>query len=123
MCCARSSKPSAMTSVIACQPSNLNQPKQNKKEKKGMPFFTTPVALFKARRTKQHSKRTKHFSESSRVNLTNSDFLKVIKENWAFAQYTLRRNQVEAVLNDPQILKLDIATIDRIVKLIESDNK
>lgn len=111
-----------MTLVIECQPSNLNQPKQNKKEKKGMPFFTTPVASFKARRTKQHSKRTKHFSESSQLNLTNSDFLKVIRENWAFAQYTLRRNQVEALLNDPQILKLDITTIDRIVKLIESDN-
>ena len=85
-----------------------------------MPFFTTLADIKRAREIKQHSKRISNFNKSS-VNLTNADFLKVIKENWAFAQYTLRRNQVEDLLNDPQILKLDIKTIDHIIKKIEGN--
>lgn len=85
-----------------------------------MLFTTTLAGIKRARETKQHSKRISNFNKSS-VNLTNADFLKVIKENWAFAQYTLRRNQVEALLNDPQILKLDIKTIDHIIKKIEGN--
>ena len=84
-----------------------------------MPFSTTPAGSSQGLLTRLRSKRTKHSKGSSQVNLTNSEFLQTIRENWAFAQYTLRRNQVEALLNDPLVLKLDIRTIDAIVKIVE----
>lgn len=85
-----------------------------------MLFTTTLADIRRAREIKQHSKRTRNFNKSS-VNLTNKEFLQTIKENWAFAQYTLKRKQVEDLLNDPIILKLDIKTIDHIIKKIEGN--